>query len=197
MSDVRYTDQHEWIRLEGDEATVGITKFAAESLGEHVIAATIAPFFERRIEVHVAGTPTTADVRPESKVRVPGVENETGTEEKPIAANTEAHGRSMQGMDRDRFSLQGHDVPVRAPVKEVCDMRIDGPSSIAGGIEELGSSADLCGLATLQIANEQRITLRQCHAEACVHFFADRAVGPDGSATVVPLKRVPSNDEAV
>ena len=36
MSDVRYTDQHEWIRLEGDEATVGITKFAAESLGDVV-----------------------------------------------------------------------------------------------------------------------------------------------------------------
>ena len=30
MSEVRYTDQHEWIRLDGDEATVGITKYAAE-----------------------------------------------------------------------------------------------------------------------------------------------------------------------
>jgi len=36
MSEVRYTDQHEWIRLDGDEATVGITKFAAESLGDVV-----------------------------------------------------------------------------------------------------------------------------------------------------------------
>ena len=36
MSDVRYTDHHEWIRLDGDEATVGITKFAAESLGDVV-----------------------------------------------------------------------------------------------------------------------------------------------------------------
>ena len=36
MSDVRYTDQHEWIRLDGDEAIVGITKFAAESLGDVV-----------------------------------------------------------------------------------------------------------------------------------------------------------------
>ena len=34
MSEVRYTDQHEWIRLGGDEATVGITKYAAESLGD-------------------------------------------------------------------------------------------------------------------------------------------------------------------
>ena len=36
MSDVRYTDQHEWIRLDGEEAIVGITKFAAESLGDVV-----------------------------------------------------------------------------------------------------------------------------------------------------------------
>ena len=36
MSEVRYTDQHEWIRLDGDEATVGITRYAAESLGDVV-----------------------------------------------------------------------------------------------------------------------------------------------------------------
>ena len=36
MAEVRYTDQHEWIRLDGDEATVGITKYAAESLGDVV-----------------------------------------------------------------------------------------------------------------------------------------------------------------
>lgn len=36
MSEVRYTDQHEWIRLDGDVATVGITKYAAESLGDVV-----------------------------------------------------------------------------------------------------------------------------------------------------------------
>jgi glycine cleavage system H protein len=36
MSETRYTDQHEWVRLEGVEATVGITKFAAEQLGDVV-----------------------------------------------------------------------------------------------------------------------------------------------------------------
>ncbi|HET7085018.1 MAG TPA: glycine cleavage system protein GcvH [Rhizomicrobium sp.] len=36
MSEVRYTDQHEWIRLDGDEATIGITKHAAEALGDVV-----------------------------------------------------------------------------------------------------------------------------------------------------------------
>jgi glycine cleavage system H protein len=36
MSEVRFTDQHEWVRLDGDEATVGITRYAAEQLGDVV-----------------------------------------------------------------------------------------------------------------------------------------------------------------
>jgi glycine cleavage system H protein len=36
MSEVRFTDQHEWVRLDGDTATVGITRHAAEQLGDVV-----------------------------------------------------------------------------------------------------------------------------------------------------------------
>jgi glycine cleavage system H protein len=36
MSEVRFTQEHEWVRLDGDEATVGITKYAAEKLGDVV-----------------------------------------------------------------------------------------------------------------------------------------------------------------
>ncbi len=36
MSEIRFTDQHEWVRIDGDEATVGITKYAAEQLGDVV-----------------------------------------------------------------------------------------------------------------------------------------------------------------
>ena len=32
----RYTESHEWVRVEGDTATVGITKHAAEALGDVV-----------------------------------------------------------------------------------------------------------------------------------------------------------------
>lgn len=35
-ADLRYTKDHEWIRVEGDEATVGITAYAAEQLGDIV-----------------------------------------------------------------------------------------------------------------------------------------------------------------
>src|SRR5215213_950770 len=33
---LRYTKDHEWIRIEGDEATVGITDFAQHELGDIV-----------------------------------------------------------------------------------------------------------------------------------------------------------------
>jgi glycine cleavage system H protein len=34
--ELRYTDDHEWLRLEGDEGTVGITAYAATELGDIV-----------------------------------------------------------------------------------------------------------------------------------------------------------------
>jgi glycine cleavage system H protein len=36
MSDVRYTKEHEWVRLDGDLATVGISEYAQQQLGELV-----------------------------------------------------------------------------------------------------------------------------------------------------------------
>lgn len=36
MSEIRFTDQHEWIRVDDGIATVGITKYAAEQLGDVV-----------------------------------------------------------------------------------------------------------------------------------------------------------------
>jgi glycine cleavage system H protein len=36
MTDMRFTESHEWMRLDGAVATVGITKYAAEQLGDVV-----------------------------------------------------------------------------------------------------------------------------------------------------------------
>ena len=36
MSNIRYTKDHEWIRIDGDEATIGITDFAQNQLGDIV-----------------------------------------------------------------------------------------------------------------------------------------------------------------
>ena len=34
--DLRYTKDHEWVRVEGDDATIGITEYAAGQLGDIV-----------------------------------------------------------------------------------------------------------------------------------------------------------------
>ena len=36
MSESRYTDQHEWVRVDGDVATVGISDYAQSQLGDVV-----------------------------------------------------------------------------------------------------------------------------------------------------------------
>ena len=36
MSETRYTEDHEWVRIEGDIGTVGITVYAQEQLGDVV-----------------------------------------------------------------------------------------------------------------------------------------------------------------
>ena len=36
MSDLKYTDEHEWVRVEGDVAVVGISDYAQEQLGDVV-----------------------------------------------------------------------------------------------------------------------------------------------------------------
>jgi glycine cleavage system H protein len=36
MADVKYTDEHEWIRIEGDVGTIGISAYAQEQLGDVV-----------------------------------------------------------------------------------------------------------------------------------------------------------------
>jgi glycine cleavage system H protein len=47
--DLRYTKDHEWVRLAGDSATVGITQFAADQLGDIVF-----------VELPAVGTSVTA-----------------------------------------------------------------------------------------------------------------------------------------
>ena len=48
--DLRYTKDHEWVRLEGDEALVGITEYAADQLGDIVFVEL--PDAGRNLEQH-------------------------------------------------------------------------------------------------------------------------------------------------
>ena len=36
MASVKYTEEHEWVRLDGDVATIGITDYAQQQLGDVV-----------------------------------------------------------------------------------------------------------------------------------------------------------------
>lgn len=36
MADIKYTTDHEWLRIDGDEVTIGITNYAQEQLGDLV-----------------------------------------------------------------------------------------------------------------------------------------------------------------
>lgn len=51
-ADLRYTDDHEWIRLDGDTATIGITDFAQGELGS-IVFVTL-PAVGDRIEAGAA-----------------------------------------------------------------------------------------------------------------------------------------------
>ena len=48
MSNIRYTKDHEWIRVDGNEATIGITDFAQGQLGDIVYVEL--PEIGRRVE---------------------------------------------------------------------------------------------------------------------------------------------------
>ena len=43
MSETRFTDQHEWIRLDNGIGTVGITRYAADQLGDVVYVELPSP----------------------------------------------------------------------------------------------------------------------------------------------------------
>jgi glycine cleavage system H protein len=42
-ADLRYTKEHEWVRVDGDVATIGITRHAADQLGDIVFVELPAP----------------------------------------------------------------------------------------------------------------------------------------------------------
>ena len=48
MASTRFTKEHEWISIEGDVATVGITAHAAEQLGDVVFVEVPEPFVATR-----------------------------------------------------------------------------------------------------------------------------------------------------
>ena len=91
----RYTKEHEWVQLEGDLATVGITEYAQKQLGDIVFVDL--PKIGARVE---AGKPcgTVESVKSVSEIFSPvsGVVKEVNTAlaETPELINQEPHGKA-------------------------------------------------------------------------------------------------------
>jgi len=94
MADVKYTDEHEWIRIEGDVGTIGISAYAQEQLGDVVF-----------VDVPQAGRKVTKgesvavveSVKAASDIYTPAsgeiIEANAGLAETPGDVNTEPMGK--------------------------------------------------------------------------------------------------------
>lgn len=91
--DLRYTQDHEWIRAEGGEYTVGITAYAAEQLGD----VTYVELPENGDNVVQGGDAATVEsVKAASDVYAPVagevLETNAALEEKPELLNEDPYG---------------------------------------------------------------------------------------------------------
>ena len=95
-SDLKYTKEHEWIRIEGEQAHVGITDYAQKQLGDVVYLEL--PDVGRMVKKgDVFGTIESVKAVSELYSPVTGEVTEVNTRlaEKPEAVNTDPHGSWM------------------------------------------------------------------------------------------------------
>ena len=95
-SDLKYTKEHEWIRIEGQQAHVGITDYAQKQLGDVVYLEL--PDVGRTVKKgDVFGTIESVKAVSELYSPVTGEVTEVNTRlaEKPEAVNTDPHGSWM------------------------------------------------------------------------------------------------------
>ena len=92
-NDVKYTKEHEWIRLEGDVAYVGITDYAQEQLGD-IVFVDIQTVGETLADDEVFGTIEVVKTISDLFLPVAGEvleQNET-LEEQPELVNKDPYG---------------------------------------------------------------------------------------------------------
>jgi glycine cleavage system H protein len=92
-TDTRYTRDHEWVRLDGDIATVGITDHAQEALGDVVFVEL--PEVDRNVEAGEACA-VVESVKAASDVYAPlagkVVETNQAVADEPALVNSDAQG---------------------------------------------------------------------------------------------------------
>jgi len=93
-ADRRYTKQHEWVRLEGDSGTIGITDYAQKQLGDVVYLEL--PEVGRKLEAHGSfGTVESVKAVSELFSPVAGevAEVNSALVAKPETINSDPHGQ--------------------------------------------------------------------------------------------------------
>jgi glycine cleavage system H protein len=108
MTEIRYSKDHEWVRLDGDVAVVGITQHAADALGDLVYVETPEP--GRDVTVGEACA-VVESVKAASDVYAPlaghVVENNPALADTPGDVNEEPEGKGwlfkLSGIDRAAF----------------------------------------------------------------------------------------------
>ncbi len=93
MSDTRYTEDHEWISVDGDIGTVGITDYAQQQLGDVVYVEL--PDVGRTVEKE-GEMATVESVKAASEILAPisgeVVEVNEALDDEPATVNSEAEG---------------------------------------------------------------------------------------------------------
>jgi glycine cleavage system H protein len=92
-ADLRYSPEHEWVRVEGGRAVVGITDYAQDALGDVVYVDLPSVGLEVIANASIAEIESTKSV---SEVYCPVtgtvVEVNTGLDDTPEALNTDPYG---------------------------------------------------------------------------------------------------------
>ncbi len=93
MAEVKFTDQHEWLLIDGDVAKVGITDYAQEQLGDVVFVELPQPGTEFNQGDEAA---VVESVKAAAEVYAPVtgeiVEANNGLEDDPAVINSDAQG---------------------------------------------------------------------------------------------------------
>ncbi|MDF9831346.1 glycine cleavage system protein GcvH [Parabacteroides sp. PF5-6] len=93
-ADLKYTKDHEWVRIEGDHAFVGITDYAQSELGE-IVFVDIATEGETVAQEEVFGTIEAVKTVSDLFMPVSGevVEVNAELEDQPELVNEDAYGK--------------------------------------------------------------------------------------------------------
>lgn len=92
-AELLYTNEHEWIRIEGDVATVGITDFAQGELGD-IVFLDVTTLGDTLAEGEVFGSVEAVKTVSDLFMPISGeiIEVNTGLESSPELVNTDPYG---------------------------------------------------------------------------------------------------------